>query len=526
VVGIEATGGENVTIRFMRGTLIDSRYSVLDILGEGGMARVYLAHDDVLDRNVALKVLREQYAGDDEFVERFRREAKNAAALNHPSIVQVYDQGRAEEGTYYMAMECVPGGTLKELIKQGGSLEPREAAGIASRVAQALDVAHARGIVHRDIKPQNVLLSASGEAKVTDFGIARAASSKTITETNLVFGTSAYMSPEQVRGDRASPASDLYSLGVVLYEMLTGEQPYRADDPIATAMMHVDEPPRHPRDANPAVPKELDALVVKLLAKRPEDRYTSAAALAEDLRRASEGLPLLAGGLGDATTAPHDQGRTRTAPTTAGRTASVPVPDARRWRGLLSLTAALLAGIALLGGIAWALSQVPLGDNTLGAARSVEVPDVVGSPRDEAQSRIEGAGLELGSEVEAPSDQVAAGVVVEQNPPAGAEAERGTAVNLVISTGPAMQLTTSASPSATPSASPSASSSATATPSAAPGGAQEALQAPEEAQTQRQEAIKKPRESADQASKKPPSGGTGEGKGPPKSQPGKGKKEK
>src|SRR3712207_594120 len=149
----------------MRGTLIDNRYAVLDVLGEGGMARVYLAHDNVLDRDVALKALREQYAGDAGFVERFRREAKSAAALNHPSIVQVYDQGRAEDGTYYMAMEYVPGGTLKDRIKKEAPLEPGEVAGIGSRVAEALAVAHGRGIVHRDIKPQNILLSASGEAK-------------------------------------------------------------------------------------------------------------------------------------------------------------------------------------------------------------------------------------------------------------------------------------------------------------------------------------------------------------------------
>jgi hypothetical protein len=204
----------------------------------------------------------------------------------------------------------------------------------------------------------------------------------------------------------------------------------------------------------------------------------------------------------------------------------VPAPDARRRRGLLSLIAALLAGIALLGGLAWALSQVPLGHNTLGAARSVEVPDVVGLTREEARSRLEGSGLELGSQVMAPSDQAAASVVVEQNPPAGTEAERGTAVNLVISTGPAVEATTSASPSATPSASPSASPSATSTPSAAPGGGQEPQQPAEEAQKRREEPVNKPEEAADQAPKKPPSGGPDEGKKPSKSSPGKGKKGK
>jgi eukaryotic-like serine/threonine-protein kinase len=504
---IGASNDENVTIGFMRRTLIDNRYAVLDTLGEGGMARVYLAHDNVLERDVALKALREQYANDEGFVERFRREARSAAGLNHPSIVQVYDQGRAQDGTYYMAMECVPGGTLKDRIKTQGPLEPGEAAGIASRVAEALEVAHGRGIVHRDIKPQNVLLSASGEAKVADFGIARAASSKTITDTNLVLGTSAYMSPEQVRGDRAGPASDLYSLGVVLYEMLTGEQPYRADEPIATAMKHLDEPTPHPRAANPAVPEELDALVVKLLAKRPEDRYASAAELAEDLRRVRDGLAPLAAGLGDGTTAPlgEDPGRTRTAQTVVapGR---APEVLARR-RGLLPLIAALLVGVALLGGIAWALSQGPLGQNASGAER-VEVPNVVGLTPEEAQGRLEDKGLEIGSRNETPSDQVGAGAVAEQAPAAGTEVERGSAVDVVISTGPAQELTSSASPSPTPSASQTASPSAS--PSASPAGNEEAAEeqqkaaeeAAEEAQKRREEAQKKAQEAREEAQKK------------------------
>ena len=460
----------------MRGTLIDNRYAVTEVLGAGGMAQVYLARDRVLDRDVALKVMREQYADDAGFVERFTREARNAAALNHPSIVQVYDQGR-EDGSYYMAMEYVPGGTLKDRIVEGGALDPGEAAGIAGRVAEALDVAHGRGIVHRDIKPQNVLLTPSGEAKVADFGIARAASSKRITETNLVLGTSAYMSPEQAMGEPVGPSSDLYSLGVVLYEMLTGEQPYRADDPIATAMKHVDDPPRHPRDANPAVPEELDALVVKLLAKRPEDRYASAAELAEDLGRVREGLLPLAGGLADGTTAPLGgaPGGSYTAPTIA-----VPGPPARR-RRLLPLLAAALVGVALLGGLAWALTEALSGRNATGAGNAgrIEVPDVVGLTPEEAQQRLEQAGLELGSRDQAPSDQVEEGAVVEQDPTAGVQAERGTTVAVVVSTGPLQEPTTSASPTATSSASPTASPSAS--PSASPAGNEDAQKAAEDA---------------------------------------------
>src|ERR687885_396651 len=449
----------------MQHRVLGDRYTLLEVLGDGGMARVHLARDNVLERDVALKILRDAYAHDEGFVERFRREAKNAASLNHSSIVQVYDQGRAEDDTYFMAMEYVPGGTLKERLVREGPLDPREAAGTASRVAEALETAHARGIVHRDIKPQNVLLTASGDAKVADFGIARAASSKTMTETNLVLGTASYMSPEQVRGERAGPASDLYSLGIVLYEMLTGELPYEAEDPIATAMKHLDEPPPHPRKLNPEVPEGLDALVVKLLAKEPEDRYASAATLAEDLRRVRDGLPPLAAGLAEVNTVPLPENldRTRTAPTmvTPGR-----AQGARgQRRRYLPLIAALLAGAALLGGIAWALTQ--LAPNPA-ASGSVEVPKVVGLQREAAQRKLEGAGLKVGALDEAQSAEVAEGVVIDQNPHAGTQAVRGAAVDLTLSSGPAQNPITVASPSATSSASSSATSSSPASSSSPP----------------------------------------------------------
>src|SRR3712207_1417464 len=419
----------------MRRALIDGRYALGELLGGGGMANVYLARDEVLGRDVALKVLRGHYANDENFVERFRREAKNAAALNHPDIVQVYDQGHTEDGTYYIAMEYVPGGTLKERIKQEGPLDPGEAAGVASRVADALAAAHARGIVHRDIKPQNVLLSASGEAKVGDFGIARAASASTMTETSSIMGTAAYMSPEQVRGERVGPASDLYSLGVVLYEMLAGEPPYAADNPLATAMKHLDEPPRRPGEVNPSVPEGLDALTAKLLSKRPEDRHASAAELAEDLRRVHDGLPPLTAGLGQRTTTPFHEGSgmARTAPTVdlPGTTTMTTVGGFERRRGLLLLLAALLVGVTLLFGIAWALMQGTADPQPATGARNAErvrVPDVVGLPREEAQKRLEDADLKLGPQDEAPSSEVTKGAVIAQDPAAGTETEQGTAV--------------------------------------------------------------------------------------------------
>jgi serine/threonine-protein kinase len=254
------------------------------------MAEVFLAHDAVLDRDVALKVLRSQYANDEEFYERFGREARSAASLSHPNIVPVYDRGETPEGTCYIAMEYVSGGTLKERLDERGPLEPERALAVAAEVAAALQAAHGRGVVHRDIKPQNILVTETGHLKVTDFGIARAASAATISATNAVFGTAAYLSPEQALGQTATPKSDLYSLGIVLYEMLTGVVPYRADNPVAVCMKHVTEPLVPPRRIDPAIPDAVDALVVKMLAKDPADRPANASELLDDIDSARKGI--------------------------------------------------------------------------------------------------------------------------------------------------------------------------------------------------------------------------------------------
>jgi len=220
----------------MQNLLIDDRYDVDEVLGRGGMGEVYLALDKVLDRQVALKVLHRQYADDEEFVERFKREAQSAAALSHPNIVSTYDRGRSEDGTYYIAMEYLSGGTLKARVLEDGPLEARESAEVALQIAGALEAAHERGVIHRDVKPQNVLFTGTGLVKVVDFGIARAASVGTRTQTSVVLGTASYMSPEQALGRPVGPQSDLYSLGVVLYEMLTGTLPYEAETPVAIAI--------------------------------------------------------------------------------------------------------------------------------------------------------------------------------------------------------------------------------------------------------------------------------------------------
>ena len=275
--------------------MVHGRYILGECLGKGGMGEVYLAHDEVLDRDIALKVLRSEYVGDEEFAGRFRREARSAASLSHPNIVQVYDAGESEDGTCYIAMEYVSGGTLKQRLEGEETFDAGTAAAVAAQIAGALEAAHGRGVIHRDIKPQNVLVTYSGDLKVTDFGIARAASAVTSSATGAFFGTAAYISPEQAMGEPVGPASDLYSLGVVLYEMLTGELPYDADSAIAVCMKHVTEPLRPPGQLNPSIPEEMDALVVRLLAKDPSDRYASAAELLSDLERVRDGfLPALA----------------------------------------------------------------------------------------------------------------------------------------------------------------------------------------------------------------------------------------
>ena len=374
----------------MRGvnqTRIDGRYTIERPLGSGGMAEVFLAHDEVLDRDVAVKVLRSQYAGDEEFYERFRREATSAAGLSHPNIVQVYDRGEVDDGTCYIAMEYVSGGTLKERLDERGPMEPERALAVAGQVAEALWAAHERGVIHRDIKPHNILVTDMGHLKVTDFGIARAASAATISATNAVFGTAGYLSPEQALGEPATPRSDLYSLGIVLYELLTGVVPYRADNPVAVCMKHVTEPLTPPRGLDPTIPEAVDALVVKMLAKDPADRPASASELLDDIEGVRRGAPPPAptprtGTVrlgGRKTVAPKDQTTVagaatadtaaNEAPGTGGRRgqfASLPVRRRRAVVILCGLLALALLGVATLG-----LSRGPEDGTPLGRVQGV-----------------------------------------------------------------------------------------------------------------------------------------------------------
>src|SRR5205085_1350761 len=272
------------------GSVFDGRYRIERKLGAGGMADVYLAEDQELGRRVAIKILNDRHAADDSFIERFRREAKNAAGLSHPNIVSIYDRGTAE-GTYYIAMEFLDGHSLKELIVGRGPAPIKVAVEYARQILAAVGFAHRHGIVHRDIKPHNVLVGPEGRLKVTDFGIARSGASQ-MTEVGSIIGTAQYLSPEQARGAPVDQTSDLYSVGVVLYELLTGQVPFTGETPLEIAMKHLAEVPKPPSELRPEVPHDLDLVVLRALAKDPADRYPTAEQMDADLERVLTGMPV------------------------------------------------------------------------------------------------------------------------------------------------------------------------------------------------------------------------------------------
>ena len=404
---------------FRPDAVIGGRYRVLRKLGGGGMADVYLCDDLTLGRRVAIKVLLQRYVGDPSFVERFRREAQAAAALNHPGLVSIYDWGQVD-GTYYIVMEYVEGETLKDAIRRRGRIPADEAVGIALQLLAAVDYAHRHGIIHRDIKPHNVMLSREGGVKVMDFGIARVGDSG-MTEAGSVLGTAQYIAPEQAQGRPVDERSDLYSVGVVLYEMLTGTVPFRGESAVAVAMKHVSEPVVPPRALVPDLPEALEQVVLKALAKRPDDRYQSAAALAADLRAAREGGPLAAASF-DA-----DTERTRVlAGAGVGETAVMPrVPPRgrRRRRGPYLLLVLLLVVVAAAAAVWWVLM-----------GGTATVPAVVGQSKAAAVRTLEQAGFAVEVKEEY-SDRFAAGFVTRQSPQAGTELREGGTVTIWVSRG-------------------------------------------------------------------------------------------
>src|SRR5215217_1595530 len=386
-----------------RDTIVDGRYRVIGRLGSGGMADVYLAEDTQLGRRVALKLLYRRFAEDAEFVERFRREASSAAGLQHPNVVQVFDRGEWD-GTYYIAMEFLEGRNLKQIVRDHGPLEPALAVDIVLQILKAARFAHRRGIVHRDIKPHNVIVDDDGRAKVTDFGIARAGASD-MTETGSIMGTAQYLSPEQAQGQPVSPRSDLYSIGVMLYELLTGRVPFDADSPVTIALKHVSEPPVPPAEINPAVSPALEAVVMRALEKDPARRFADADEFAAALMDARERPTVIA----------HE---TYTVP--AEPLVELERRDRKWWLWLLGLL--LLAALAV-------------GAYLLLAPEKKPVPDVVGSSSAVASQRLQNAGFEVDIETvrseDVPNDRVAT-----QDPQPGEQAKEGSTVTIIVSSGP------------------------------------------------------------------------------------------
>jgi len=264
------------------GQTLGGRYEILERVGGGGMALVYKGQDLLLNRKVAVKILRQQYVHDEEFIRRFRREAQSAASLSHPNVVSIYDVGQEDE-IHYIVMEYIEGTTLNELIKERSPMQVEEAINIASQICDALDHAHHNGIIHRDIKPHNILIGRNGRVKVTDFGIARAATSSSITQTGSVIGSVHYFSPEHAKGSQAGEMSDLYSLGIVLYQMLTAKLPFSGESPISVALKHLQENVEAPRSVNPLIPQSVENLILKSMRKRPEERYQKASDMMKDL---------------------------------------------------------------------------------------------------------------------------------------------------------------------------------------------------------------------------------------------------
>lgn len=413
---------------------LGSRYELGGLLGTGGMAEVYLGRDTRLDRDVAIKLLRDELNSDPTFIARFRREAQSAASLNHPNIVAVYDTGE-DDGTPYIVMEYVEGRTLRDVLRSEGPMFPRRALEVVSDVCSALAFSHAAGIIHRDIKPANVMLTKAGTIKVMDFGIARAmTSSVTMTQTAAVMGTAQYLSPEQARGEHVDARSDLYSTGCLLYELVAGRAPFVGDSPVSIAYQHVREQPVAPSALNRDISPVVDAVILKSMAKNPGNRYQSADEMRHDLLSAAAGRPVQATPLlpEEATQVlrPVPAGSTRVTREHAPR--ATPAKRAGRGFGYLLLAAALI-GIFVAAGLALRSFL----NNRSEPSPPIAVPNVVGRTLVDAEKLLANAGLkvdQVANEAEN-TGKIAKGRVLRQTPKPPIQLKRGESVDLVVSSG-------------------------------------------------------------------------------------------
>ncbi|SHI86622.1 serine/threonine protein kinase [Actinomyces denticolens] len=448
--------------------ILAGRYEIRDLIGRGGMAEVHLGYDRRLNRVIAIKLLRSDLASDSTFQTRFQREAQSAAALNHPSIVAVYDSGEEAlvqpDGTSrtvpYIVMEYVEGHTVRELLGDGEAVPIPEAVEIVTGVLDALEYSHRAGIVHRDIKPGNIMITSTGAVKVMDFGIARAIedSAATVTQQHAVVGTAQYLSPEQARGEVVDTRSDLYSTGCLLYELLTGQPPFTGDSAVAIAYQHVREVPKPPSSIAADIPEAIDRVVLKALAKRRDDRYGDAAHMRSDLLAAQRGSAVSAPAASAWAAAP-----TTTLPQQADafsparpETPAPPPPtpqqplvmptekdderDSKNRLGLWLLIAALIAAVALG---AWAISSGKLGGadpkpTASPTPTSVTVPDVTGKSEQEAKAAIESVGLVYAKGDDVASDTIPSGRAVSTDPAVGTGAAPGSTVTVQYSLGTAM----------------------------------------------------------------------------------------
>lgn len=400
----------------MVGTELNGRYMIEQLIGTGGMADVYRAKDNLLGRTVAVKILHPQFAKDPVFIQRFRHEAQAAANLSQPQIVNVYDWG-IEGEVYYLVMEYVQGRDLKSLIKQGGPLMPERAVEIAIAITEALEAAHAGEIVHRDIKPQNIIVTNDNDIKVMDFGIARSAGGSAMTQTGTIMGTAQYISPEQAQGQAADPRSDLYSLGIVLYEMLTAKVPFDGETPVSIAYKHVREDPLPPSMINPDVSPELEAVVMKALAKNPENRYQNAVEMRADLERLLEGTPVYA----TPVLSPDEAAK--------GATAAYPLGAGTQGRRSRAWIWIIVVMILVAGAAAAAIAIVS-------SSSGVQVPNVVGQTEQQATQTLSQKGLKLSVSKRVIDMEKPADVVISQDPGAGSKISKNGTVEVVVSKGP------------------------------------------------------------------------------------------
>ncbi|MVO99226.1 Stk1 family PASTA domain-containing Ser/Thr kinase [Paenibacillus lutrae] len=440
----------------MIGTKLGGRYEILERIGGGGMALVYKGLDILLHRKVAVKMLRQQYVNDEEFIRRFRREAQAAASLSHPNVVSIYDVGQ-EGDVHYIVMEYVEGSTLNELIKERAPLPVEEAVHYGAQISDALEHAHQNEIIHRDIKPHNILIGKNGRVKVTDFGIARAATSSTITQTGSVVGSVHYFSPEHAKGTNTGEKSDLYSLGIVLYQMLTGELPFHGESPISVALKHLQEDIQDPRNLNPTLPQSVENIILKAVRKKPEERYQSARQMTEDLETCLQPNRRNEPKISFYNDIHHDDDENtivipairpnqsvhvfddeddeeesrQEVPKAAASSRTDSLPNKKNskkagiWIGILLVIAVLLGAAIYFIQDKAVIAEVP-------------VPDVIGSTVEQAKAKLTAA--KLGFEVEEVFDPKAAGTVTDQTPRGdGIKLKEQSQVRLKVSKGPELK---------------------------------------------------------------------------------------